>query len=513
VNFLDVDKNADLRPGLVLGLAEPELVEAVDIRTDVACFLRVRFSAEQLHFIEDLAEDTPGAVKRVFVRDLPGSPKGDTCTFRMVHHALDTWVEDAFRGEFRTRHSAAARMYFDNGGRRLHLVDVDFWIPPFNPANVSEHDDPEQVAEDRLEAGFLAFYNWALERLDDFGGGEINQICVPELWTSHVHLLPEVWAMIACYCRVYGNRFLIADAAPPLAVLVEEESKRARLHGYELTAEERTPAALVPWYRPGAWEHSEDIPTEVALTLDALRATREFVKTGGTTYPRDIGELRPDLEDRTPSREEREILSCFALYWPWILSLKGMVLPPSSAVAGIYSRSDHDNAPVGVMKPPANEPVKTVMDLGLHVDERPQNLLRREGVNLLQQRVGKGIVVWGARTQCEDDLWRFVNVRRLIGFIGKQIQVDNQWAVFENNTVDLRATVARDVRYFLQDLWEKGALAGDAADQAFRVVCTEENNPSGLVDRGILVMDVWVNPVQTNEFVHLQLSYGDALVE
>jgi phage tail sheath protein FI len=194
-------------------------------------------------------------------------------------------------------------------------------------------------------------------------------------------------------------------------------------------------------------------------------------------------------------------------------NLRGLSLPPSSAVAGIYARSDHENAPVGVMKPPANEAVRSVLDLSLHIDEGPQDLLRREGVNLLQARVGKGIVVWGARTQCDDDLWRFVNVRRLIGYIGKQIQIDNQWAVFENNTQDLRATVARDVRYFLQDLWEKGALAGHAADQAFRVVCNVENNPQNFVDRGILVVDVWVNPVQTNEFVHLQLSYGDALVE
>jgi len=26
-------------------------------------------------------------------------------------------------------------------------------------------------------------------------------------------------------------------------------------------------------------------------------------------------------------------------------------------------------------------------------------------------------------------------------------------------------------------------------------------------------VDVWVNPVQTNEFVHLQLKYGDASVQ
>jgi phage tail sheath protein FI len=49
--------------------------------------------------------------------------------------------------------------------------------------------------------------------------------------------------------------------------------------------------------------------------------------------------------------------------------------------------------------------------------------------------------------------------------------------------------------------------------EAFLVVCNNENNPQAVLDAGQLVVDVWVNPVQTNEFVHLQLSYGDALVE
>lgn len=467
----------DLQPGLVLSAQLPTDGASPQVRTDVSCFLRVKRSPEPLG---------EGA-ERLFIPKLPGSPAGDHCEFRLDLHRLTEWDESPFRGEFRTRQPALARQYLDNGGDTLHLMDVTFYVPPFDPSVLASTEDPDEVAELREEASLLRFYGWGLDRIDDLEGGVVSQIAVPDLWTAHVHLLPQVWAQVAEWCRATGNRFLVADSAPPLRLLVDEERKRARAEGVELRPDELTAAALVPWYRAEKWQRRDEIPVEVALTVDAVEAARNELRT-------------------------REItLSCFAVYWPWVQNLRGLDIPPCGAICGVYARSDAENGPVGVMKSPANERVKAIFDLSLHVDEPPQNLLRREGINLLSPQTGKGIVVWGARTQCEEPIWRFVNVRRLIGYIGKQLELENQWSVFENNTEDLRQRVARDARYFLTDLWEKGALTGETPDEAFRVVCTTENNPDGVVERGILVVDVWVNPVQTSEFVHLQLSYGDAL--
>ncbi len=525
MNFLDLDQDVDLRPGLVLGLPEPPVSMDLEVATDVTCFLRVRCSPTEL--VYDPEDESEHAVERRPIKTLPGSPAGEDCLYRIVHHALTEWEEAPFVGEFRSLRSAATRMYFDNGGRKLHLVTLDFWVPPLDIGTLREDEDPEDVIEERLDAALLSFYSWGFERLDDFEGGEINQLALPELWTSHGHLVPEIWKTAAGFCRVTGNRFVVADCAPPLSVLREAEIKRCRQLGYELEEDELAVSALVPWFEEERWQDREDIPVEVALTLEALRLMRLGL-LGGLDYPQSYSADRPDLvappqspgvekgpetDPVRPSREAREILSCIGVYWPWLTNLRRMALPPCAAVCGVYARSDSENGPVGVMKPPANERVRGVRDLALHIDERPENLLQRDAINLLTARVGKGIVVWGARTQCSDDIWRFVNVRRLIGYIGKQIQVDNQWAVFENNTEELRAKVARDVGYFLHDLWEKGALLGQSPEQAFQVVCSEENNPKTEVERGILVVDVWVNPIQTNEFVHLQLTYGDALVE
>ncbi|MBJ93244.1 MAG: hypothetical protein CMP23_02080 [Rickettsiales bacterium] len=487
MDFIGSDSDAlELRPGLVFGAVDRLPRHDTRVRTDVACLLRVRRSAAPF------GEDEELELQRAFVQQLPGSPDGAECQFTLRYRRMARWEEEQFAGEYRTRHPALARMYFRNGGSDLHLIDLSFYVPPFDPSQLEGAEaelDPVELAEQREAAAILHFHLWALERLDDFGDGVINQVVLPELWTCQVHLLPRLWALVAGFCRASGNRFFVASGAPPLSVLQQEERLRARAEGFELSDDELTVQALVPWYRAERWQRREDVPVEVALTLDALAASRAILARQEVT------------------------LSSIGVYWPWVQDLKGMLVPPTAAVSGVFARSDDENGPVGVMKPPANEEVKGILDLAQHIDEQPTNMLQREAVNLLHTRVGKGVVVWGARTLCEDPTWRFVNVRRLIGYIGKQIEFDNQWAVFESNDESLRQRVARDVRYFLKDLWEKGALQGEIPSEAFVVVCNNENNPQSVIDAGTLVVDVWVNPVQTNEFVHLKLTYGDEVVD
>ena len=55
--------------------------------------------------------------------------------------------EQPFRGEFRTRQPAQARIFFRNDGRQLHLLDLSFWVPPFDPADL-----PPLAAQDGLAA-------------------------------------------------------------------------------------------------------------------------------------------------------------------------------------------------------------------------------------------------------------------------------------------------------------------------------------------------------------------------
>jgi hypothetical protein len=114
--------------------------------------------------------------------------------------------------------------------------------------------------------------------------------------------------------------------------------------------------------------------------------------------------------------------------------------------------------------------------------------------------------VYGARTLSSDPDWRFLNVRRLMLMIEESIEISTQWAPFEGNDVYTRAKVALSISSFLETLWQRAALAGAQANEAFFVRCDEENNPPYERDRGRLRVDVGAAPSHPCEFIVIRLG-------
>jgi phage tail sheath protein FI len=97
--------------------------------------------------------------------------------------------------------------------------------------------------------------------------------------------------------------------------------------------------------------------------------------------------------------------------------------------------------------------------------------------------------------------WRFINVRRLLLYIEKSIQVGTRFAVFQPNNLTLWQQIKRMVTDFLMTQWQEGALFGDTAAQAFRVQVDETLNPPSLRAQGVLVVQVTVVPTTPAEFI------------
>lgn len=193
-----------------------------------------------------------------------------------------------------------------------------------------------------------------------------------------------------------------------------------------------------------------------------------------------------------------------AIYYPWIVVVdpfgNGKIkLPPSGQIAGLYARTDNDR---GVHKAPANDKLIGALGLEQVLTDEENGPLNEKGINVLRAFPGKGIVVWGARTiTTSNTQWRYVNVRRLMLYIEKSIQVATREAVFEPNNPSLWATVKRQVSNFLTDVWRNGALFGTTADKAFAVRVDEELNPPTLRALGQLMIEVTVYPVTPAEFI------------
>ena len=141
---------------------------------------------------------------------------------------------------------------------------------------------------------------------------------------------------------------------------------------------------------------------------------------------------------------------------------------------GIYARTD---AKVGVFKAPANEEVIGALDLGSEMGNDTQGQLNTLGINCLRSFPSRDIRVWGARTLSDDARWRYVNVQRLFITVRRWIDLNMSWTVFESSTLQLWIRVERQLRSYLNNLWQMGALQGRTPEEAFYVKCDAETNP------------------------------------
>ena len=200
-----------------------------------------------------------------------------------------------------------------------------------------------------------------------------------------------------------------------------------------------------------------------------------------------------------------------ALYYPWILVTDPLrtggslvrAVPPSGHVCGMYAATDLG---CGVQCPPANRELAWAQDLTDDVSADEQGVLNPQGINAIRSFPGRGIRIYGARTMSSDTAWMHVNVRRLVMMVAEALEKSVQWAVFEPNNMELRETLRMSISSFLSALWERGALAGGSAAEAFFVQCDDITNPSYVTDAGQLVALVGVAPVRPAEFVVIRVG-------
>ena len=197
-----------------------------------------------------------------------------------------------------------------------------------------------------------------------------------------------------------------------------------------------------------------------------------------------------------------------AVYYPWIkvmdpLTKRKKMIPSGGHIAGIYARSDQER---GVHKAPANEKVRGAVELEFQITKGEQDILNPRNINCIRNFVGRGTLVWGARTMSLDTLWKYINVRRLFIFIEESIEEGTQWVVFEPNDEKLWARVRATITQFLTRVWRDGALMGTKAEEAFFVKCDRTTMTQDDIDNGRLICVIGIAPVKPAEFVIFRIA-------
>jgi phage tail sheath protein FI len=180
------------------------------------------------------------------------------------------------------------------------------------------------------------------------------------------------------------------------------------------------------------------------------------------------------------------------------------VLPPSAAMAGIYSAVD---ASRGVWKAPANTSVSSVVGPTVkitHDDQEDLNLtVTGKSVNAIRSFIGEGTIVWGARTlDGNSQDWRYINVRRTLIFIEQSIKYAAKPYVYEANAAGTWVLIKSMISSFLNDLWKAGGLVGNTPEDAYvvEVGLGSTMTPNDVLD-GIMRITVKVAISRPAEFI------------
>ncbi|CAB4123844.1 COG3497 Phage tail sheath protein FI [uncultured Caudovirales phage] len=185
---------------------------------------------------------------------------------------------------------------------------------------------------------------------------------------------------------------------------------------------------------------------------------------------------------------------------------------PAGAIAGLYIQTDRQTgpfkAPAGVYATirgaVALERAFTSADLdALNTGAAPLNAIR----NL----PGAGVVSMGARTLLQDGTAnKYVNMRRSLIYIEKQLNDLSQFALFENNDEKLWTRVRTTLGGFLNDYRNQGGLRGDTPDLAYYVKVDAENNTADTIANGEVHIEIGVALQYPAEFIVINLSQKTA---
>jgi phage tail sheath protein FI len=205
-----------------------------------------------------------------------------------------------------------------------------------------------------------------------------------------------------------------------------------------------------------------------------------------------------------------------AVYYPWLYisdpvgrgtgSLRK--IGPSGSIAGLYMATD---ASRGVFKAPAGI---TTTVAGVVAVEKSFTSAELDSmnastspVNPLRQIPGAGLSVMGARTLKQDGTAnKYVNMRRSLIYIRKQLKNNTEFAIFENNDEDLWSRIRSAINVFLTEYKNQGGLRGTTNAQAFFIKCDAENNTATTIANGEVHIQVGVALQYPSEFIVIDLS-------
>jgi phage tail sheath protein FI len=126
-------------------------------------------------------------------------------------------------------------------------------------------------------------------------------------------------------------------------------------------------------------------------------------------------------------------------------------------------------------------------------------------INAIRDFVGRGTLVWGARTlDGNSNDWRYIQVRRALIYIEQSVELALNKFVFAPNVAQTWVTVTSMIGSFLRGVWQAGGLMGASPAEAFSIQCGLGSTMTAQdVLEGRMIVQIKLTMVRPAEFIVL----------
>lgn len=334
-------------------------------------------------------------------------------------------------------------LFFKNGGQCCYIVSVGTY----------EGKNQIDIEKDELIEG--------LDLLEQVP--EITLIIIPDALALDEDFFSVSKAMLS-HCTKMENRFAILDVPHGFSALSSSNDSIQNFREKIGTGNLSYGAAYYPWL------HTNILSSEDASfkNLDSIFSLKSILPEPSALS---LLESSPRPSDIILHQKLVAVSPTYALLLSKMLE-KMNLLPPASALAGVYQSIDLIR---GVWNAPANVALIGVTQPAIKINDIDQQSLNIDpvtgkSINAIRDFIGKGTLVWGARTLAGNDPeWKYVPVKRTTLMIENSIRLTLQAFIFNPNVANTWITAKSMVENFLTQLWKNGALMGNKPEHAFDV--------------------------------------------
>lgn len=173
-------------------------------------------------------------------------------------------------------------------------------------------------------------------------------------------------------------------------------------------------------------------------------------------------------------------------------------IPPSGFAAAKIVATDSEIGPWGAPAGFNRGIITNVTDVAITPNQHQRDSLYQINLNPIATFADQGIVVFGQKTLLKKpSAFDRVNVRRTFLYLEKATKSVMKFFIFENNTLFTRTRVVNTLTPF----FERVKAADGLYD--YLIVCDERNNTPEVIDNNELIVDIYLKPVRTVEFIRV----------